>query len=106
MRGLPTLSGEWTTEPNLGVKNLIFAVWALPIVSAIVGSAVGTFKYLVMLDELAAGGKSLPLRESLPVVREGFRRAARFGVVGGLAWTGAIVVIVAALATGGSSGCR
>lgn len=99
--GLPRLSSSWSSEPRLWIKNLIVIIWSVPIVCGIGGSAVGTLKYSRAVYELALDRRQCPVFPSVPLVREGFRRIALFGVIGGLAWTGAIMVIAASLATQG-----
>ncbi|MGD0715081.1 MAG: hypothetical protein ABSB24_13000 [Gaiellaceae bacterium] len=94
--GLPSFPADWSRGTHLTGKELVLALWSIPIVLALVPNVVGSLKYACLVWHLVRDRK-LPLVRSVVTVREGMRQVAWFGVVTGAAWTSGAVAIVSAL---------
>lgn len=84
---------EWSQDPNLWAKNLVVALFAVPVWLLIMTGAVGIVSYaLLVWDFHRQDVVDLP-----NVVRARLRYVAQFGIRIGLAWSVGVSLVVIAL---------
>jgi hypothetical protein len=91
-RALPFIEREWFTGTHILRKELVISLWAVATMLAVMPNIVGVYLYSRFIQ-----GEGRIARETAPSIaaaREAHRRSAKFGVITGLAWTLAVVVVI------------